>query len=118
MLLTIGGVLTYDIFRFVSRPHVADKADSKQSFYKVNIKNSLITLTRNLENLFLQQTEWLTSTINHMVDSINFCKQKERPGRKYDRVSKKPVKKWYATKNKNKVASCLPGSGSNVSFSV
>jgi hypothetical protein len=34
-------------------------------------------------------------------------KQKERSGRKYDCVSKKPVKKWHATKNKNKVASCL-----------
>ena len=106
VLITINRIFASHAETEINRPdqdQVDDKTDSKRSFYKVNIKNSLITLARYLENLFLQQTEWVTKTINHMVDSINFCKQKERLGRKYERVSKKPVKKWQATKNKNKV---------------
>jgi hypothetical protein len=106
VLITINRIFASHTETEINRSdqdHVDDKADNKQSFYKVNIKNSLITLARHLESLFLQQTEWVAKTINHMVDSIYFCKQKERPGRKYERVSKKPVKKWHATKNRKKV---------------
>ena len=111
VLITINRIFASHTEIDINRPdqnNGENKADNKQPLYKVNIKNSLLTLARSLENLFLQQTQWVTKTINHMVDSINFCKQKERPGRKYERVSKKPVKKWHATKKKRKVVTCSP----------
>ena len=73
---------------------------NSQPLFRINIKNSLVTMARNMEVLFLQQAGWVAKTINHMIDAIAFCKQKERPGRKYDRVSRKPVKKWNPPKNK------------------
>ena len=71
-----------------------------QPLFRINVKNSLVTMARNLELLFLQQATWVAQTINTMIDAISFCKQKERPGRKYVRVSKKPVKKWRSSKSK------------------
>ena len=71
-----------------------------QPLFRINVKNALVTMARNLELLFLQQAKWVAQTINTMIDAISFCKQKERPGRKYDRVSKKPVKKWRPSKSK------------------
>jgi len=71
-----------------------------QPLFRINIKNALVTMARNLESLFLQQAQWITQTLNHMIDAISFCKQKERPGRKHERVSRKPVKKWRPSKSK------------------
>lgn len=65
------------------------------------MKNSLLTMARNLEQLFLQQMTQVAQTINSMIDAISTCRQKERPGRKYGRVSRKPVKKWNPTKTKS-----------------
>lgn len=105
VLITINRIFASHTETQINRPdqsQIGDETDGEHSPYKVNIKNSLITLARNIESLFLQQTQWVTKTINQLVDSINFCKQKERLGRKHERVSKKPTQKWHATKNKNK----------------
>jgi hypothetical protein len=67
--------------------------------FKVNVKNALLCMARNLENLFLQHTKQLTKTINILVDTIGFCRQKVRAGRKFKRESKKSVKKWRAEKS-------------------
>ena len=67
---------------------------------KVNVKNALLTIARNLETLFLQQVKLVTKTINRIFNAISFCKQKERPNRSYERKSMKPIKKWKPTKTK------------------
>ncbi len=63
---------------------------------KVNMKNCLITIARNLEALFIQQNIILKKTLSNMVNSIINCRQKKRPNRSYERRSKKPFSKWQA----------------------
>ena len=77
-----------------------ERIATPQPLFRINIKNALVTMARNLESLFLQQAKWITQTLNHIIDAISFCKQKERPGRKHERVSRKPVKKWRPSKSK------------------
>ena len=78
----------------------SDRLVNTRPLFKVNMKNALLTMARNLEQLFLQQVAQVAQTINNMIDAISFCKQKERPGRKHKRVSRKPVKKWTPSKSK------------------
>ena len=77
-----------------------DRLVNTKPLFRVNMKNSLLTMARNLEQLFLQQMAQVAQTINSMMDAISSCRQKERPGRKYERVSRKPVKKWKQSKSK------------------
>ena len=65
---------------------------------KMNFKNSLITVGRNIESLLLQQANLLSETINHIIASISTCRQKLRPNRSYDRRSRKPIGKWKPPK--------------------
>ncbi|RLB63048.1 MAG: IS4 family transposase [Deltaproteobacteria bacterium] len=65
--------------------------------FQVNIKNSLVTMARHLEELFLRQTQLTCDTLNSMINAIGFCRQKTRPGRKHPRVSMKPVGKWQSS---------------------
>jgi len=67
---------------------------------KTNLKNSLITIARNLENLFLQQEALVKKTINTIINTVATCYQRERPNRSYERVSKKPVRVWKPTTKK------------------
>ena len=76
-----------------------ETADSLQKF-KVNMKNALVTLARNLEGLFIRQADLVKTTVNNIVDSISRCRQKERPNRSYERQSKKPIKKWRPSHSK------------------
>jgi len=78
-----------------------DRLVNTNPLFKVNMKNALLTMARNLEQLFLQQVAQVAQTINNMIDAISSCRQKERPGRKHERVSRKPVKKWGPTKTKS-----------------
>lgn len=66
--------------------------------FRVNIKNALVTMARHLEELFLRQARLTCETLNTVIDALGFCRQKTRPGRKYPRVSMKPVGKWRASK--------------------
>jgi len=61
---------------------------------RVNMKNCLLTISRNLEALFLQHHLMLKKTLGNIVESIVICRQKVRPGRSYPRRSKKPYAKW------------------------
>jgi len=65
---------------------------------QVNMKNALLTMARHIEGLFLKQSEWVTNKINHMIDSMKFCTQSKRPGRKYKRKSMKSINKWCSSK--------------------
>ncbi len=80
-----------------------NKTEHRRLTFKVNVKNALITLARNLEGLFLQQADLVTTTVNNIIASISLCRQKLRPNRNYKRASMKPVKKWRpAKKSKGK----------------
>jgi hypothetical protein len=74
----------------------ATKSDAGR--FRVNIKNALVTMARHLEELFLRQARLTCETLNTVIDALGFCRQKTRPGRKYPRVSMKPVGKWRPSK--------------------
>ncbi len=74
------------------------KAVSEERHFKVNVKNSLITMARHMEDLFLQQISLTCKTLNTVINALGFCRQKKRPGRKYPRISKKPIGKWRPSK--------------------
>jgi Druantia protein DruA/Transposase DDE domain len=73
-------------------------AKSAAGRFQVNIKNALVTMARHLEELFLRQVRLTCETLNTVIDALGFCRQKTRPGRKYPRVSMKPVGKWRPSK--------------------
>lgn len=75
---------------------------------KVNLKNCLITLARNLEALFLQQAQKVKETITTIIKLVSTCRQKERANRSYVRKSQKPRKKWEPAKNKRKTNIPVP----------
>lgn len=79
---------------------VDEAVSNSEPLFKVNVKNALVIMARHLESLFLQQANLVTQTVNRMIDAISFCKQKERPGRKFERLSKKPARKWRPSKSK------------------
>ena len=66
---------------------------------KANFKNCLLTVARNIEGLLLQQATVVSKTINNILESIYLCRQKERPGRSFDRISRKPAGKWKPGKS-------------------
>jgi len=73
-----------------------------QGDFKVNMKNSLVTLARNLEALFIRQADLVKKTVNNIIESLSRCRQKQRPNRKYKRQSLKPIKKWRPSHEKGK----------------
>ncbi|MBL4869288.1 MAG: IS4 family transposase [Pseudomonadales bacterium] len=75
---------------------------------KVNFKNSLITVARNIEGLFLQQAILVNEAINHILASISSCRHKLRPNRSYDRRSRKPIGKWKPPKPAKPIGGAPP----------
>ena len=75
---------------------------------KANFKNCLITVSRNIESLLLQQANLLSETINHIVASISSCRQKLRPNRSCERRSRKPSGKWKPPKPAKLMGNALP----------
>ena len=73
--------------------------ESENPQTKMNFKNGLITVGRNIEALLLRQANLLNETINNIIDSISTCRQKLRPNRSYDRRSRKPIGKWKPPKS-------------------
>jgi len=65
---------------------------------KANFKNCLLTVSRQIEALLLQQTSLMTKTVNTIIASIGTCRQKLRPNRSYARCSRKPIGKWKPPK--------------------
>jgi len=95
VLLTLNRILT-------NRTEAGLNADRKPEagapYFQVNIKNVLVTMARHLEELFLQQAQFACRTLNTLIETLGFCRQKTRPGRSYPRVSMKPTGKWRASK--------------------
>ena len=63
-----------------------------------NVKNTLRTVGRQIEALFLRQAEFVSQTVAEIMTGITCCVQRERPHRSYDRVSKQPRSKWQSCK--------------------
>ena len=74
-----------------------NRFDKKQTT-KVNLKNCLLTIARNLEGLFLEQATRIKTVITTIFNSIATCYQKQRINRSYERVSHKVEKKWRPSK--------------------
>ncbi len=79
-----------------------NETEESRLTFKVNVKNALITLARNLEGLFIRQADLIKTTVNKIMASISLCRQKQRPNRSYTRRSMKPVKKWRPSRSKGK----------------
>ena len=95
VLLTLNRILANHAEAGLNDNNAA-KSDARR--FRVNIKNALVTLARHLEELFLRQARLTCETLNTVIDALGFCRQKTRPGRKYPRVSMKPVGKWRPSK--------------------
>ncbi|MYI75097.1 MAG: IS4 family transposase [Acidobacteria bacterium] len=68
---------------------------------RVNFKHAAAAVFRNFEALALAQAEAVTETVSRIVDDVAALWQRERPGRSYPRMSRKPRNKWS---RKGKVA--------------
>jgi len=84
-------------FKEIESQSNPQKKENPEKF-KANLKNSLITMARNLEGLFIRHVNLVTKVINTILTSVSSCRQKKRLNRKYDRVSMKPVGKWKPSK--------------------
>ena len=70
---------------------------------KANYKNALVTMARNIEGLLLQQSELVSKTVNNIIESISWCRQKVQLNRSHDRRSRQPIHKWKPPKPANNV---------------
>ena len=65
---------------------------------QTNFKHGLAAVAANIESLLLQQASALRETVARMVGEIVRCRQRLRPGRSYERRSRKPVGKWQRSR--------------------
>ena len=62
--------------------------------WQANFQNSLRTVARHLEGLFLQHATALQASVQRILEGVARCRQRRRPGRSYPRRSRKPAGKW------------------------
>ena len=62
--------------------------------WQANFQNSLCTVARHLEGLFLQHATALQASVQRILEGVARCRQRRRPGRSYPRRSRKPASKW------------------------
>ena len=82
----------------------ADRAARDKTQLRVNFNNSLLTVARHLEALFLQHASVLGKTLSVIMDAMVSCRHKLRPNRSYPRRSRKPIGKWKPGKAAKAVA--------------
>jgi hypothetical protein len=70
-----------------------DEMEPEQTI-QTNFKNSLATMSRHLECIMFVPAQCIKKVMDDIVSSISRNHQKLRPGRSYERKSKKPVNKW------------------------
>lgn len=101
VLVTVSRIFSNKVEKdFLDEDLEKDTGKNPQSTrFRVNFKNSLTTIARNLEGLFILHMQLVSETIHTILSSLSRCKQKERPGRSYARQSKKPIKKWNMRKS-------------------
>lgn len=70
-----------------------DEMEPEQTL-QANFKNSLATMSRHLEDIMFIPARCIKKVREDIVSSISRNYQKIRPGRSYERKSKKPGNKW------------------------
>lgn len=107
-LITLNRIFANHVEDGLNNPNIEDVFTNKDNCSnqtktrkkRINFKNALITIARNLEGLFIQQIIFVKKTVQNIITSIFSCKQKERPNRSYERRSRKPLKKFMPSKIK------------------
>lgn len=66
---------------------------------KINFKNCLLVIGRNLENFILKPSILVNEWLQRIIDAIARLRQKIRPNRHYQRISHKPRDKWSSFRN-------------------
>jgi hypothetical protein len=79
-----------------------DKSGIGKKVVQVNFKHQLHFFGEKLEELFLDTTLKVKKTVDSMIDACKAAYRRTRPNRSYERVSRKPVKKWTNSKNSTK----------------
>lgn len=65
--------------------------------FKINFKNCLLVIGRNLEKLLLPVNDGGFDCLSTILNSISRVRQKIRPGRHALRQSRKPINKWSSS---------------------
>ena len=73
----------------------ARKSSSSAIDRNANFKNSLAAVARNLEALLLKHAATVAEAIQQVLDCVATGRQKPRPGRSYERRSRKPLNRWH-----------------------
>ena len=71
---------------------------------RANFKNVLVTVARNFEALMLGHWQLASTAVSNILNSIGNCLQKERPGRSYPRVSKRPDERFRNANRRTRAA--------------
>ena len=71
-----------------------DKQEKPEHVIQVNFKNTLTTVSRQLEEILFAPAQQIQQIIADVVHSISRYYYKIRPGRHYERKSMRPMKKW------------------------
>ncbi len=61
---------------------------------RTNFKNGLRLVGREIEAIFLRQSERVNQSVRRIMAGLSRCIQRQRPGRSYRRESKQPRSKW------------------------
>ena len=72
-----------------------NRSDSDdQPAMRTNFKNGMHLVGREIEAMFLRQSEMVAQSVKRIMTGLSQCIQRERPGRCYNRQSRKPRSKW------------------------
>ena len=61
---------------------------------RANFRNGLRLVGREVEAIFLRQSEMVSQSVRRIMTGLSRCIQRERPGRSYRRESTQPRSKW------------------------
>ena len=61
---------------------------------RANFRNGLRLVGREIEAIFLKQSEMVSQSVRRIMTGLSRCIQRERPGRSYPRESRQPRSKW------------------------
>lgn len=107
VLITLGRILANhaesDLNRFALFNSGQVQSQSSIPFHapiKVNFKNCLANISHHLEELLHSAGKRLDDILNYMFGSIRAVNQQFRGGRKYLRISYKPIRRWHRPNRK------------------
>jgi len=77
-----------------------DREKTSPKKIQVNFKNTLATISRHLEDIMFVPARCIKTVMDEVISAISRHRQKERPGRYYERTSMKPESRWRGCKGK------------------